>query len=315
MLLKVKRALKILIIKFVARLLPRRILLDKESFPILESAGYHITPVHFYFPIPDTRELSQNILSRMTDLKGIDMRETCQLELLSYFKDNYKTEYDRIPKNKTGDNTEYYLNNGAFSSVDAEILFCMIRHFMPTRIFEIGSGYSTYLSAQAALLNKANGIPTELHAFEPYPNQILKEGLNGLSYLHETKIQNVPISDFYVLKENDILFIDSSHVLKTGSDVYYEYLELLPSLNKGVIIHIHDIFLPAEYPKKWLMEEHLFWNEQYLLQAFMEFNSSFEILWASSLMHLRHPDELTEAFTSYDPVKVWPGSFWIRKIN
>lgn len=311
--LEVKRVIKLFIIKLVARLLPRRILLDKDSFPILESEGYHITPVHYYYPIPDTSQLNESVLNRRTDLKGIDMNEKLQLELLSSFKGDYKKEYDNIPKNKTDIHYEYYLNNGAFSSVDAEILYCMIRHFKPARIFEIGSGYSTYLSAGAAVLNKNNGIQTELHAFEPYPNIILKEGFHGLSYLHELKIQDVPLSAFEVLKENDILFIDSSHVLTTGSDVQYEYLELLPRLNKGVIVHIHDIFLPAEYPERWLIEEHLFWNEQYLLQAFMQFNYSFEILWASSFMHLRNPTQLSAAFTSYDPETVWPGSFWIRK--
>lgn len=121
--------------------------------------------------------------------------------------------------------------------------------------------------------------------------------------------------EFQKLKENDILFIDSSHVLKTGSDVQYEYLEILPRLNKGVLVHFHDIFLPAEYPQKWILEDHKFWNEQYLLQAFLAFNDSFEILWAGSYMHLNHPDKLEQFFKSYNKNKRWPGSFWVRKIR
>jgi len=107
--------------------------------------------------------------------------------------------------------------------------------------------------------------------------------------------------------------------LKIGSDVQYEYLEVLPRLNKGVIVHIHDIFLPMEYPRKWVIGMHRFWNEQYLLQAFLSFNCAFEVLWAGSYMHLRHPDELERAFNSYNRNIVWsthvPGatSFWMSK--
>ena len=312
---KIKRSLKSFIIKIVAYLLPRKILLDKESFEILENDGYHVTPVHFYYPIPDTRELHDEILNRRTELKGININEKTQLGLLSYFEENYKDEYDRIPKEETGVPYEYYLNNGAFGSVDGEILYCMIRHFKPRKVFEIGSGYSTCLAAQTSLENKKNGVHTELHAFEPYPNFILQKGFQGLSYLHEIKIQDLSLSAFDDLKGNDILFIDSSHVLKIGSDVQYEYLEVIPRLNKGVIVHVHDIFLPAEYPKKWLKEEHLFWNEQYLLQAFLQFNDSFEIIWAGSYMHINYPTRLRAAFNSYDPLTVWPGSFWMRRIK
>jgi hypothetical protein len=126
----------------------------------------------------------------------------------------------------------------------------------------------------------------------------------------------LPISE---LKENDILFIDPSHVLKIGNDVQYEYLEILPRLNKGVIVHVHDIFIPCNYPKKWVLEKHRFWNEQYLFQAFLAFNNAFEVLWGGSYMHLRHPDKLEEAFNSYNRKTIWSGhvlgatSFYLRK--
>lgn len=104
-------------------------------------------------------------------------------------------------------------------------------------------------------------------------------------------------------------------MLKIGSDVQYLYLEVLPRLNKGVIVHIHDIFLPAEYKKGWILKDRHFFNEQYLLQAFLAFNDSFEVLWAGSYMHLRHPDKLETSFNSYKKNESWPGSFWIRKIK
>jgi len=208
-----------------------------------------------------------------------------------------------------------------FESVDGEILYCMIRHFKPRTIIEVGLGYSTYLMAQAILKNKEEN---ELYncnstAIEPYPSDTLKAGLPGLSKLIDQKVQSVSISEFGKLSDSDILFIDSSHVLKIGSDVPYEYLDVLPRLQKGVIIHVHDIFLPAQYPKEWLFDYRRFWSEQYLLHAFLLFNDSFEVLWAGHYMHLNNPEALERAFRSYSTDECWPrlpiGSFWIRKIK
>ena len=282
-------------------------------FSLWESLGVHITPNHFYQPIPDTRTLKDELWLRQSELVGVNMNEQKQIRLLNQFL-RFKEEYDASPKNKASKPYKYYINNPNFGAVDAEILYCIIRHFKPKKIIEIGSGYSTYLSAQAIFKNEEeNGNKTELIAIEPYPNEVLKSGFPGLSKLIPTKIEEIDLSEFNELKENDILFIDSSHVLKIGNDVQYEYLEILPRLNKGVIIHIHDIFLPSEYPKKWVLEMHRFWNEQYLLQAFLAFNSAFEVLWAGSYMHLRHPEKLEKAFSSYNRKMVGPGSLWIRK--
>lgn len=146
------------------------------------------------------------------------------------------------------------MHNDYFESVDGEILYCMIRHFKPRKIFEIGSGWSTRLSAQAIGKNEQEdeNYDCELVAIEPNPDKTLKKGFPGLSELITQEVQDVPITKFNQLKENHILFIDSNHVLKIGSDVHYEYLEILPRLNRGVLIHVHDIFLPSEYPKSWI---------------------------------------------------------------
>jgi hypothetical protein len=103
--------------------------------------------------------------------------------------------------------------------------------------------------------------------------------------------------------------------VKAGSDVQYEFLEILPRLNPGVLVHVHDIFLPAEYPRDWLFRKQRFWNEQYLLQAFLSFNCAFEVLWAGGYMHLRHSQVLRRAFNSYNTSAASPGSFWLRKIK
>ena len=293
------------------------------GFRACQRAGFHITRNHFYGPIPDTRTLKDELWLRQSELVGINLNEQGQLELLDQFASRFKQEYDEFPKDYPSSPHEYYLDNEVFGPVDGEILYCMIRHFQPKRVVEVGSGYSTLLSAQAILKNEEDsGNRAELTAIDPYPNETIRRGFAGLSKLIIAKVENVDMAEFLKLQENDILFIDTSHVLKIGNDVQYEYLEILPSLNKGVIVHIHDIFLPMGYPKKWVQEWRLFWNEQYLLQAFLAFNSDFEVLWAASYMHLRHPEELEEAFGSYrrlpgPPVwsqgTVWPGSFWIRR--
>jgi len=289
--------------------------ITKKTFNFWQRMGIHITPNHFYEPIPDTRVLNEKIWSTPSELVGIDTNESMQVALLAHFEEKFKIEYDAFPRIKTKTEHEYYTNNDGFESVDGEILYCMIRHFKPKNIFEIGSGNSTYLSAQAILKNKETD-PTydcKLISIEPYPNKILKKGFPGLSELITEKVEDLPLSFFEKLNENDILFIDSSHVLKIGSDVQCEFLEILPRLNKGVIVHFHDIFLPCEYLKRWIFKEHLFWNEQYLLHAFLLFNDSFKIIWGGSFMHLNHSSKLQKAFSSYDPKKVRPGSFWIQR--
>jgi len=250
-------------------------------------------------------------------MAGVDIKEEEQVKMLSRFSSRFKNEYESLPRFPTKVKHQYYLRNHTFESVDGEVYYSMIRHFKPRKIFEIGAGYSTYLAAQAILKNKEEDdcYKCELVAIEPYPNDVLERGFPGLSKLLPRKVQEIPLSEFEKLRQNDILFIDSSHVLRIGSDVQYEYLDILPRLNRGVIVHIHDIFLPLEYPKKWILKDHFLYTEQYLLQAFLAFNDTFEVLWAGEYMHLKHPDKLKEAFSSYKPSKTKPGSFWIRRIK
>ena len=284
------------------------------SLRLCQRFGFHIARNNYYQPIPDTSELKNELWTKQSELVGIDINEANQLSLLSRFSGAFRQEYERLPREKTSLPHAYYIDNGAFESVDAEIFYCMIRGFRPRRIFEVGSGNSTYLAAQAVLKNKEeSGDECELVAIEPNPTTVLRRGFPGLSGLVPAKVEDVPLSEFCRLEANDILFIDSSHVLRIGNDVQYEFLEVLPRLSKGVIVHIHDIFLPAEYPKAWVVRQHRFWTEQYLLQAFLAFNESFEVLWAGSYMHLKHADELEAAFSSYKRDETWPGSFWIRK--
>ena len=286
----------------------------KKTFLFWQWFGLHITPNHFYEPVPDTRKIKNDFWDKGSQLIGVDMNEKKQLELLDNFVSEFKKEYENFPKNKTLIPHQYYVNNGAFEFMDGEMLYCMIRHFKPKKVIEIGSGFSTYLMVQAISENKKyNEGECELISIDPFPNKVIKKGFSNFSKLIEKEVQDIDFSFFNQLGENDILFIDSSHVLKIGSDVQYELLELLPRVNKGVIIHFHDIFLPAEYPKEWVLNNCLFWTEQYLLQAFLAFNNCFEVLWAGSYMYLRHLELLENAFGIHNSKAIGPGSFWIRR--
>lgn len=283
------------------------------AFRGFEKLGIHAVPNHFYEPVPDTRNIPAEFWQRPSDLVGIEMNEGTQVALLALFSKQYKSEFDQFRNTPASSPREFSLVNTSFGPIDAEILYCMVRHFQPQKMIEIGSGNSTLVSAKALLRNAEAGGHPEFIAIEPFPKPKLEAGMDGLMRLIKSNVQSVPLSEFLALAENDILFIDSSHVLKEGSDVWYEYLEILPRLKKGVVVHLHDIFLPFPYPKTWVVDELRFWNEQYLLQALLTYSRAFEVLWAGNYMKRRNPDALRNAFASYDG-DVQPGSFWIKKI-
>ncbi len=299
--------------QFLAKLIAEYFLHDHTLFPVWEAHGFHITPVHFYSPIPTISELPEKLWTTPSELVGIELNEEKQIEFLERICVKFKGEYDTFPHNPTGLPHQYYFNQMMFRSVDAEVLYCMIRHSRPRRIVEIGSGFSTYVAAAAGLKNTEEGDPVELIAVDPYPNEVLRGGFPGLSRLIPRRVQDVDPQWFTALEGNDILFIDSSHTVRIDSDVRLLVLEVLPRLKPGVLVHFHDIFLPYDYPREWVVKEHRFWTEQYLVQAFLAFNYAFEVVWMGSYMHIHHSEKLKKAFASYDPARVWPGSLWIRR--
>jgi hypothetical protein len=146
---------------------------------------------------------------------------------------------------------------------------------------------------------------------DPYPSNALRKGFPGLRSLIEEKIEDIDLEFFSQLDSGDVLFIDSSHTVKIGHDVNYLFLEVLPRLRPGVIVHVHDIFLPFEYRRDWVLDEFRFWTEQYILQAFLTFNSEFEVLLSNSYLNHYHQQELKAAFP--DLSRWIGGSFWMRR--
>lgn len=293
-----------------------RILFSPNAFGFFEKLGIHLTSVHYYSPIPDTRELraSGSIWEQESPLAGVDLNDQRQLTLLREFQ-AYSRECE-FPLDRTSTPHEYFARNPDFSLADASMLHCMIRSGRPKRIIEVGSGFSTYVSARACLINQDEGCATGLAAIEPYPNPVLRAGIPGLAELISTKVEHVGIDVFTSLEEGDILFIDSSHVVRMGNDVVFLFLEVLPQLKKGTIVHVHDIFLPKPYPRPWVMNIQRFWSEQYLLQAFLAFNSHFEVLWGGNFSYEKHRDDVVSGFpllTQLAWLDQLPSSFWIRK--
>ena len=223
---------------------------------------------HFYSPLVDVEELRPREAAlwkpRLT-IPGIDFNDASHASLVAGAFARHMPEYcypDHIEE--TPDLTTFYSRNTQFSWLDCRALFALLREWRPRRIVEVGSGYSTLLMAD---WKRAGGAgSTRLECVEPYPRRFLKSPDLGIDALHQIKIQEMPLDYFSSLEAGDILFVDSSHVLKTGSDVSFLYLEVFPSLKPGVRIHIHDIFLPLEYPREGVNEGRN-WNEQYLLQA------------------------------------------------
>lgn len=294
--------------KLQARLGPKRLPL---SFKIWDSFNLAPLNYHYYQPVFKVSELSEDTWTKEDPLSGIDLNTEGQLALLQQF--NYNADLEQFPVDKPKeDELKFYYNNWMFCSGDAEILYSLIRHFKPGRVIEIGSGFSTRIAKDALDKNRSEGETSQHICIEPYEAPWLEK--LGVDQVIREKVETLPISYFQNLEKNDILFIDSSHVLRTGGDVVYEFLKLLPTLKSGVIVHIHDIFLPFEYPRKWLANERWFWTEQYLLQSFLSFNSEFEILLALNYLAHHHREALNLKCPIFAKQKNQiASSFWIRK--
>jgi len=235
-------------------------------------------PIHFYHPIPDIFKLEKrNVWDKVSKLSGIRFDDDvflANLKHLSKWADECKWSEDQIENPD-----EFYLNNGCFSYGCASALHSMIREHKPKRIIEVGSGNSSKIICDAIKLNEKDGFVCDNYTIiDPYSE------INVKNYPHCMELLKQPVETlepefFTQLNENDILFIDSSHVCKTGSDVNFEILEVLPILNKGVIVHFHDIGLPYEYSKVYFTNPafRVFRTESYLLQAFLSCNKDFEV--------------------------------------
>jgi predicted O-methyltransferase YrrM len=303
----------------------------RSAFRMFQRIGITVSPNHYYWPVPDFRELESRKWPSEEEPVGLDLAFDQQLDFLQTVVPLYRAEWKL--ESSPFFSVSYSHNNGFFETVDAEIAYCLVRHYKPRRIVEVGGGYSSRIMAAALDLNlKLDGVRGELVTIDPYPDRFPQRALSDRVHLITQTVQNVPLDIFLSLQSGDFLFLDSSHVVGIGSDVVHEYLEIVPRVAGGVIIHAHDIFIPGDYPREAVLHNLAFWSEQYLLQALLMFNSQFEVLWGSSYMQSRANTALENAFPHWqhsyrnmpaakrrflptrDGDRVWPSSFWMRKL-
>jgi len=280
-----------------------------HSRNIFYKVGVYPITYYYYDPLFNPNHLSKSLrLDR--ELPGIDFNTVMQLDLLKNF--NYNDELNQISLEKTN-SLEFYYHNGIYESGDAEYLYNMIRYFKPKRIIEIGSGYSTRMAVTAVNYNKKEDPQYKCDhvCIEPFEMKDWLEKLN-VTVIRQ-KVEEVDKSLFAQLSENDILFIDSTHTIRAQGDVLFEFQEIIPTLKKGTITHIHDIFTPKDYLDEWFQSVQLFYNEQYLLESFLAFNDKYEIIAALNYLKNNYFDDLVSKcpILKIEPHRE-PGSFWMR---
>jgi hypothetical protein len=265
---------------------------------------------HFYSPIPSLKELRadrQRVFGDIPrEIAGVDLREQQQLELLSIMQGFYAQQPF---KDQRSDGMQYSFQNDQFCHCDAIMLYGMLRHSRPRRLIEVGSGHSSCAIADTNRLFLNNSV--ECTFIDPYP-QRLKAVLapSTPATILEKRVQDVPLDLFTRLEAGDILFIDSAHVAKAGSDVNHIFSKILPILKPGVRVHLHDGIYPFEYPEEWVFDGKA-WNEAYILRAFLQYNSRFELeLFPSYLIQFHR-----EYFQREMPLCLQNtgGSIWIRR--
>jgi predicted O-methyltransferase YrrM len=262
---------------------------------------------HYYEPLFDPAALSRDLDANRA-LPGIDWNLDEQLEILDRMR--YGDELRALEGASFGPRRFTYGNN-YFSAGEVEFWYSWVRRFKPKRIYEIGSGYSTMVALAAIRRNREEDPDYACRhiAFEPFENAWLAE---CDVELRRQKAEDVDPDLFGELASGDVLFIDSSHVIRPQGDVVFELLEVLPRLAPGVVVHIHDIFSPRDYPRHWVFDLNLLWNEQYMLEAFLSMNMSYRIVGALNLLSRKHYDRLSAACPLLTPAHT-PTSFYIRR--
>ena len=283
--------------------LVRRVFRATGIFPIKD---------HYYEPLFNTKRLKHSLRDDLT-LPGIQWNLNAQKQMMQSFC--YQKEILNI-QTQQGSPLKYSFENDTFRAGDSEYLYNLIRHLKPRKMIEIGSGNSTLMAITAVRQNQQEDANYKVDhiCIEPFERPWLEK--LDIKLIRKL-VEDVDLSVFQSLEKNDILFIDSSHIIRPQGDVLFEYLQILPSLKPGVFIHVHDIFSPKDYLSAWIEKDMKLWNEQYLLEAFLSNNHDFEIVGALNFLKYKSSQELSECCPVFgkNPKEFEPGSFWIKKIH
>jgi hypothetical protein len=284
---------------------------------LAEAAGFHVFPRVFDSPLPLLEEISWERLRQRRDLPGISLDPDSASRLLEKLRP-FGSELDAIPDEESSE-TIFWMHNGSFGDFDAATLHAILRYLKPRRYVELGCGFSSFISSRALKRNHAERSDCDAIYADPEPRLNMSEIL-AFGRLIQKRAQDLPMEVFNQLEAGDVLFIDTSHVLKVQSDVTAELVSILPSLKPGVWIHIHDIFTPYDYPEEYLRQNsgaklaskptRLAWNEQYALECLLSGGDRYRVelplfmLWKENLAALQ---------TFFPRGRSGPHSFWILK--
>lgn len=240
---------------------------------------------HFYSPVPSADDVASYVRSRRPpadDIPGIDINQQGQREWLREYADLYPTL--EFPETQSPGH-RYFYDNDYFSYSDAIFLYCFLCKHKPRRIVEIGSGFSSAVLLDT--VDQAFATRPDITFIEPHPDRLMSL-LRGDDQrqvrIFDSTVQEVPLGTFECLQSGDLLFIDSSHVVKCGSDLHFLFFDVLPLLQRGVFVHFHDVFYPFDYPSDWLLGGR-YWNENYFLRAFLSWNTEWRIRFFNSYVH------------------------------
>jgi predicted O-methyltransferase YrrM len=278
---------------------------------LAERAGVQVVVASYDSPVPRLSDLPSEVFTTKSLLRGIDWDPGRQMAWLESDLAPYLSEFTPA-RGRELPAGEFTLDNGTFESVDAELLYAIVRRLRPARLLELGTGYSTLVARLALDRNAVDGAGGTLDSFDPYPSsQVMARSdlREGVCRMTAQRIDGALIEG---LEANDILFVDTSHTVKIGGDVNRIVLDLLPLVRPGVAVHFHDIFLPRDYSRAHIAGAH-FWNEQYLVQAFLAGNREWEVLVGGNAVAHAHPQRLRDLIPSFSQ-GVEPGSLWLRRL-
>lgn len=286
--------------------------LDDGDTPV----AVRFPPGHFCSPLVDTNALATEHRRSQVwppvprETPGIDWRADEQRRLCrEVFANQSRLSF---PDEPTGDPRDFFTQNTQFPALDAWVLEAMLRMLRPRRMIEVGSGYSTLVSARTNLDELDGSI--EITCIEPYPARAIVDHLPGITNLRIELVQDTPLRFFESLEAGDVLFVDTSHVAKTGGDVPWLYQEILPRLQSGVVIQLHDMFVPGEYPEQLVLEG-CGWNELYVVRALLAYSHGFEVVLGAQWLIQNDPTGLAAAFPGYLEHEARGGSsLWLRRL-
>jgi tetratricopeptide (TPR) repeat protein len=289
-------------------------LLDEVGFRRLQKIGFHLQANDYYSPLNDCKFLEENLdlwTKPNPEPVCINWRRAAQLTLAGDLSP-FIAELCDVPTQPPADQSAYGWKNNFWENADALVQYSLVRHFRPTRYVEIGCGWSSLMLKRALARNATDGAPCAVTLIEPYPNENLFRHFPPDWTIHLQMIQRADPAIFESLEAGDVLFYDGSHCSKVASDVNWFFFEVLPRVKPGVIIHLHDISLPQEYPHPWIFDRGQTWNEQYVLQAFLMHNPAYEVLIANRYLFMHHAAELKPLYHNLQPV--FGSSFWMHKV-